>query len=105
MPTKEKFYSSLTGKEISDNVHLVKVWERFEMKTMKYNHNLYLKFDVLLLSDMFEKFSNSSFKNYGLCSCYLSAPALIWDKMLNMTKVQFELISDEDTNLFLVKNV
>ena len=38
--------------------------------------------DALLLADVFEKFRNNSFKNYGLCpSHYLSAPALSWDAM------------------------
>ena len=36
------------------------------MKTMKGYHNLYLKCDVSLLADVFEKFRNNSFKNYGL---------------------------------------
>ena len=44
------------------------------MKTMKYYHDLYLKCDVLLLADVFEKIGNNSFKNYGL-----------WDAMLKMT--------------------
>ena len=46
---------------------------------MKNNHDLYLKCDVLLLADVFEKFrNNSSLNNYGLCSgYYLSAPGLI----------------------------
>ena len=37
LPSKEKFYSSLTGKKNSDkkNEHVVKVWNKFEMKTMK----------------------------------------------------------------------
>ena len=57
------------------------------MKTMKDYHNLYLKCDVLLLADVFEKFRNNSTKNYGLCpSHYLSAPAFSWDAMLNMAK-------------------
>ena len=30
------------------------------MKTMKDFHDLYLKFDVLLLADVFEKFRNNS---------------------------------------------
>ena len=37
------------------------------MKTMKDYHNLYLKFGVLLLVDVFEKFQNNSIKNFGLC--------------------------------------
>ena len=64
-----------------------KVWNKFEMKTMKDYHNLYLKCDVLLLVDVFEKFRNNSFTNYRLCpSHYLSAPGLSWDAMLKMKK-------------------
>ena len=36
------------------------------MKTIKDYHNLYLKYDVLLLADFFEKFRNNSVRNYGL---------------------------------------
>ena len=55
------------------------------MKTMKGYHDLYLKCDVLLLADVFEKFRNNSLKNYGLCpSHYLSEPVLSWNAMLNM---------------------
>ena len=64
------------------------------MKTMKDYHDLYLRCDIFLLADVFEKFRNDSLKNYGLClSYYLSAPALSWDAMLNMTKVELELIT------------
>ena len=65
------------------------------MKTMKDYHNLYLKCDVLLLADKFEKFRNNSLKNYGLCpSHYLSAPGLSWEAMLKITKIKLELIPD-----------
>ena len=37
------------------------------MKTMKDYHDLYLKFHVLLLDDVFEKFRNNSLRNYELC--------------------------------------
>ena len=65
MPGKEKFYSSLTSKKIYDEKynHILKVWNTFEMKTMKYYHNLYLKCDILLLA-VFEKFRNTDLKNY-----------------------------------------
>ena len=57
------------------------------MKTMKDYHNLYLKCDVLLLVDVFEKFRNNSLTSYRLCpSHYLSAPGLSWDAMLKMKK-------------------
>ena len=40
---------------------------------MKDHHNLYFKYDVLLLADVFEKFRNNSLKNYGLCSSHYLA--------------------------------
>ena len=50
MSSKEKFYSSLTDRKISDKGydHVLNVWKRFEMKRMKDYHDLYLKCDVLL---------------------------------------------------------
>ena len=81
--------------------HVVKVWDRFEMKTMKDYHNFYLKCDVLLLTYVFEKPRKSSIRNDGLCPSHnLSAPALNWNEILNMTKVELELISNTDIYLF-----
>ena len=59
------------------------------MKKMKDYHNSYLKCDVLLLADMFQKYRNYSVNNYGLCpSHYLRAPDLSWNAMLDMKKVE-----------------
>ena len=85
LPKKENFYSSLTGKKINDKEyeHVLKVWNKFEMKTMKDYHDLYLKCDVLLLADVFEKHRNNRLKNYGSSqSHYLS-----WDVMFNMITI------------------
>ena len=104
LPSKDKFYSSLTGKMLL--IKNMKVWDKFEKKTIKNYHTLRLKCEVSLLADVFEKFRNNSLKNYGLSrSHYLSAPALSWYAMLNMLKVSLELISDADMYLFFVSEV
>ena len=54
LTNKEKFYNLITSKKISDKEyeHVFKVWNKSEMKTLKDYHDLYLKFDVLLLADV-----------------------------------------------------
>ena len=56
--SKEKYYSSLTDRQNTDKEyeHVINVWEKFEMKTVKNYHDLHLKCDVLLLAGVFEKF-------------------------------------------------
>ena len=67
------------------------------MKIMKDYYDLYLKCDVLLLANVFEKFRSNSIKNQGLCpSHYLSAPSLSWDAMLKMIKIELKVIPDPD---------
>ena len=76
------------------------------MEEIKDYHDLYLKCNALLLADAFEKFRNNSLNNYGLCpSHYLSAPNLSWDTMLNMTKVELEIITDPDMHIFFEKGM
>ena len=102
LPSKELCYSSLTGKKISDKEckHDLNVWNKFEMKSMTFYC------DVLLLADDFEKFRNNSLKNYGLCpSHYLSTLALSWDAMVNMAKVELELITDPVMYIFFEKGM
>ena len=65
------------------------------MKNMIDYHNLYIRCDVLLLADVFEKFKNKCLLNHGFYpSHYLSATALSCDAMLSMTKFEVDLISD-----------
>ena len=48
LPSKEKFYISMTKKKVTDKeyAHVLKVWNKFDMKTMKDYHDLYLKCDI-----------------------------------------------------------
>ena len=106
LPSKKEFYSSLAGKKISDKEynHVLNVRNKFQMKTKKDYHDLYLKCDVLLLADVFQKFRNNSLKNHGLfSSLYLSAPSLSWDAMLKMRKIKLELVTDPDMYIFFEK--
>ena len=72
------------------------------MKSSSDYHYLYLKPDVLLLTDVFEKFINWSLKYYGLDRYhYFSSPGLSWDAMLKMTAIELGLISDINMHLYL----
>ena len=64
-------------------------------------HNIYLKTDVLLLADVFEKFINTCLDYYGLNPCL----GLSWDAILKMTEIELELISDIDMHLFFEKEM
>ena len=89
-----------------DYLHAIDVWNVFKMNTMGDYHDLYLKTDVLLLADVFEKFISSCLDYYGLDTChYFSDPGLSWDAMLKMSGIKLELISDIDMHLFIEKGM
>ena len=74
------------------------------MKGMGDYHDHYLKKDILLLADVFEKFVDTCLKFYGLDPChYFSSPGLSLDAMLKMTGVKLEKISDIHIYLFIEK--
>ena len=71
-----------TLKRVRDRT--INVWNIFNIKNTGEYHDLYLKTDVLLLYDVFEKFINVCLMDYGLNPChYFSSPGLAWDAMLN----------------------
>ena len=89
---------------IEDYLMCETIWNKFEMKNMVDDHDHYLKKDVLLLADVFERFINTCLKYYELDAYhYFSSPGLSWDAMLKMTKIELEKISDIDKYLFIEK--
>ena len=94
---RPKCFSSLKdecGSE-KDYLHAYNVWNMFKMNTMGDYCDIYLKTDVFLLADIFEKFISTYLEYYGLGPChYFSSPVLSWDAMLKMTRIELELISD-----------
>ena len=60
-------------------------------------HDLYLKTDVLLLTDAFGNFRNSCMKYYGLGPAYyLTLSNFAWDAMLKKTNIVLNLLHDQD---------
>ena len=108
LPDKDCFFNSLKDCSITDEEYFraVNVWKVFNIKNLGEYHDLYLKTDVLLLCDVFEKFVNVSLKDNGLDPChYYSSPGLSWDAMLKMTDIKLEKISNIDKYLFLEKGM
>ena len=69
-------------------------------------HDHYLKKDVLLLADVFEKFIDTCLKFYRPHHChYFSSPGLSWDGMQKMTGVRLEQIVDNGMSLFIEKGL
>ena len=60
-----------------DYSHAIDVWNVFKMNIMGDYHDFYLKTDVLLLTDIFEKFISTCLEYYELDCChYFSSPGL-----------------------------
>ena len=104
LPDKKCFCSSLkdgttgdNGKKLDDHISdkdyltCKNIWNEFNMKNMGDCHDHYLEKDVLLLTDVSEKFIDTCLKFYGLDPChYFSSPGLSWDAMLKMTGMRLK---------------
>ena len=89
---------------IKDYLTCKKIWNNFKIKNMGDYHDHYLENDVLLLTDVFEKFIDTCFKYYEVDPChYFISPGLSWDAMLKMTNVKLGKISDAGMYLFIEK--
>lgn len=108
LPDIKDFYSKLYNKFISedDYNHAILVWNHFSCKSLKDYAELYLKTDVILLTEVFESFRNQCIEIYDLdAAWYFSIPGLSMDAMLKMTGVEIELLCDYDMQLFFEKSI
>ena len=83
LPPMESFFNRLTDQPIiEDYKHVEMVLTEFEMKNLGEYHDLYLKTDVLLLTDVSEKFWIVCLDYYKLDPAhYYTSPGLAWDAM------------------------
>lgn len=108
LPPKESFYNSMTDSHISDEDynHATKVWQTFNCKSLGEYSDIYLRTDVLLLTDIYENFRNLCLENYELDpSHYLTLPSFTFDAMLKVTSVELELLTDYDKYLFIERGI
>ena len=119
LPARKYFSSSTKDGKIGDDGKISdgyisvidyltceKTWDKFEMKNMGDYHDHYLKKDVLLFADVYEKFIDTCLKYYGFDPChYFSSPGLSWDAMLKMTDIKLEKVSDINKYLFIEKGL
>jgi hypothetical protein len=106
LPPKECFYSTLKKSGITDKDynHAQKVWKELKCKTLGDYHDMYLKADVCLLADVFEKYRKTTLEIHKLDPAHnISTPAMTWDAFLKYSKVEIDQISDMEM-MKMIKN-
>ena len=99
LPTKNHFYSNLRGEDISDDDYnfALKLFKSAKCNTIKDYMELYLLVDVLLLSEVFEKFRDTIFETYKLDpSWFMTTPSLAMSAALLKCKKKIDLLTDID---------
>ena len=97
LPPIETFYSTLRQEGITEEEykHAQRVYDELGCKSFYDYHMGYLKTDVFLLADVFEKFRKTRLSYYNLDPANdLTAPSLAWGAMLLQTGVHLDLITD-----------
>ena len=108
LPPQSAFYNRLTDEPLSDEDYELaqQIWTEFECRTLRDYHDLYLKSDIFLATDIVENFRDKSQELYGLEPLhYYSLPGLSWDAALKHSEVELELITDIDMYLMVEKGI
>ena len=108
LPPKDAFYSKLSDAHIDDEdyTHAQKLWKAFNCKNSGEYSDLYCRFDVLLLADVFKTFWKTCLLQYGLDHThYYTSPGLSWDALVKKTGVGLKLLTDYDQHLFIEKGM
>ena len=102
------FFSKLKNKcpddkEIQRSKEIIQI---FDIKNGKELTELYLKSDVILLADVFEKFIKISIEEYGINPLYyVSLPGYTWQCGLKYTGINLQTLQDKDMILLLENNI
>ena len=105
--TKEGYWSTLTQSYPSDD-DIKRTQELIDKKKIKNGRELpmlYLKMDVLQLTDVFENFVESSTRENKINPLYsYSLPGYTWKAGLKLTNIKLDFIKDKEL-LLLLENI
>ena len=84
-------------------MHMLKKYRaNLTFKNLGEYHDFYVQSDTTLLADVFESFRDKCIEIYDLDPAhFLSAPGLAWQACLKKTKVELELLTDNDMLIML----
>ena len=103
LPPKEAFYSKLKQSGITDKEYkqAIDCWKDTGCKTIKDYMMLYLKTDVLLSVDAFERLRDKCLEYYEIDPCYTySTPGLTWLCGLKYTNVRLKNYKENTVNIY-----
>ena len=81
LPAMTEFYDTLKEEHISPEEYsrAGKVWKTFNCQTLGEYSDIYLKTDVLLLTDIFESYRSVCLRHYKLDPAhYFTVPDFVW---------------------------
>ena len=99
LPEKKHFFNALNNEDVKEEEYIFaeKIWNAFNIKNLQEYMELYLKTDVILLCEVFERFREECRKIYKLDPCwYYTVPGLSYDAMLKVTGIKLEILRDVD---------
>ena len=103
---KEDFFSKLKNKCPEEIQRTTESIKKFDPKNGEELTELYIKNGVILLADVFEKFSNLSTEEYGISPLYcLSLPGDTWLCGMKYTDIKLQTLQDRDMLLILKNNI
>ena len=105
---KENFFSKLKNKCPDDEEiqRTKEIIETFDIKSGEELTKLYLKSDVVLLADVFEKFIKISIEEFGINPLYcVSLPSYTWQCGMKHTDIKLQSLQDKDMILLLENNI
>ena len=104
----EDFWSILkqTTPSLEEINRTQEIIKKYDLKNGQELTELYLKMDVLQLTEVFENFVEKSTLEYGINPLYgYSLPGYTWKAGLKLTKIKLDFIKDKQLLLLLENNI